>query len=137
MKNKVAPPFKRAEFDIMFGEGISRSGEIIDLGVELGIIKKSGSWFSYNDSKLAQGRDAAKRVIQDNPELADELEALIMEALKSKEARPGAKKDAAKKGDKKEAADSDEPTADDIKAVDDSLFDDEDLPDDFSIEEDI
>lgn len=138
VKNKVAPPFKRAEFDIMFGEGISRSGEIIDLGVELGIIKKSGSWFSYNDSKLAQGRDAAKRVIQDNPELADELEALIMEALKSKDARPGAKKDTSKKKDsKKEADDSDEPTADDIKAVDDSLFDDEDLPDDFSIEEDI
>ncbi len=81
VKNKVAPPFKRCEFDIMFGEGISRSGEIIDLGVDLDIIKKSGSWFSYNGSKLAQGRDAAKRVIADNPELADELEAKIMEAL--------------------------------------------------------
>lgn len=82
VKNKVAPPFRRAEFDIMFGEGISRSGEIIDLGTELGIIKKSGSWFSYNDTKLAQGRDAAKQVIQDNPELAEELEGLIAEALK-------------------------------------------------------
>ncbi len=83
VKNKVAPPFRRAEFDIMFGEGISRSGEIIDLGVDKGIIKKSGSWFSYNDTKLGQGRDAAKKCIQDNPELADELEALIMETLKA------------------------------------------------------
>lgn len=82
VKNKVAPPFRRAEFDIMFGEGISRSGEIIDLGTELGIIKKSGSWFSYNDTKLAQGRDAAKQVVQDNPELAEELEQLIFEELK-------------------------------------------------------
>ena len=83
VKNKVAPPFRRAEFDIMFGEGISRAGEIIDMGVDKGIIKKSGSWFSYNDTKLGQGRDAAKKCIQDNPELADELEALIMEALKA------------------------------------------------------
>lgn len=138
VKNKVAPPFKRAEFDIMFGEGISRSGEIIDLGVEHGIIKKSGSWFSYNDAKIAQGRDAAKRVIQDNPELADELEALIMEALKGKNApeKPAAKP-AAKAT--KPAADTDEPTADDLKTIDDTLFtdDDADLPDDFSIEEDI
>ena len=74
VKNKVAPPFRRAEFDIMFGEGISRAGEIIDLGAELGIVKKSGSWFSYNDTKIAQGRDAAKQVIADNPELAEELE---------------------------------------------------------------
>ena len=85
VKNKVAPPFRRAEFDIMFGEGISRSGEIIDLGSELGIIKKSGSWFSYNDTRLAQGRDAAKQVILDNPELAEELEAQIFEPLKTKE----------------------------------------------------
>jgi len=82
VKNKVAPPFRKAEFDLMFGEGISRSGEIIDLGVELNIIKKSGSWFSYNDTKLGQGRDASKQCIQDNPELADELEELIFEALK-------------------------------------------------------
>jgi recombination protein RecA len=85
VKNKVAPPFRRAEFDIMFGEGISRSGEIVDLGAELGVIKKSGSWYSYNDTKLGQGRDATKQVIQDNPELAEELEALITEALKGKE----------------------------------------------------
>ena len=82
VKNKVAPPFRRAEFDIMFGEGISRAGEIIDLGADLGIIKKSGSWFSYNETKLAQGRDAAKQVVADNPELAEELEGLIFEALR-------------------------------------------------------
>ncbi len=81
VKNKVAPPFRKAEFDIMFGEGISKAGEIIDMGVETGIIKKSGSWFSYGDSKLAQGRDACKRIIQDNPELAAELEDKIMAVL--------------------------------------------------------
>ena len=81
VKNKMAPPFKKAEFDIVFGEGISRSGEIVDLGVELGIIQKSGSWFSYKDSKLAQGREAVKKLIQDNPELAEEIEAQIREAL--------------------------------------------------------
>jgi len=84
VKNKVAPPFRKAEFDIMYGEGISRSGEIIDLGSELGIIKKSGSWYSYKDAKLAQGREASKEVIRDNPELAEELEGLIFEALKNK-----------------------------------------------------
>ena len=84
VKNKVAPPFRRAEFDIMFGEGISRAGEIIDLGADLGIIKKSGSWFSYNETKLAQGRDAAKQEVADNPELAEELEGLIFEELKKK-----------------------------------------------------
>ena len=81
VKNTVAPPFRKAEFDIMFGEGISKAGEIIDMGVETGIIKKSGSWFSYGDSKLAQGRDACKRLIQDNPELASELEEKIMAVL--------------------------------------------------------
>ena len=85
VKNKVAPPFRRAEFDIMFGEGISRAGEIIDLGVDFGIVKKSGSWFSYQDTKLGQGRDAAKQVIIDNPELAEELEGLIFAAMKAKE----------------------------------------------------
>ncbi|MFR9166150.1 MAG: recombinase RecA [Dysgonomonas sp.] len=84
VKNKVAPPFRKAEFDIMYGEGISRSGEIIDLGAELGIIKKSGSWYSYNETKLGQGREAAKDCIKDNPELAEELETKIMEALKAK-----------------------------------------------------
>ena len=83
VKNKVAPPFRKAEFDIMFGEGISRTGEIVDLGVQYGIIKKSGSFFSYNETKLAQGRDRTKAVIADNPELAEELEARIAEAIKS------------------------------------------------------
>jgi recombination protein RecA len=82
VKNKVAPPFRKAEFDIMFGEGISHSGELVDLGVEHGVVKKSGSWFSYNDTKLGQGRDAAKQCIADNPELAEELSALIFEKLK-------------------------------------------------------
>ena len=82
VKNKVAPPFRKAEFDLMFGEGISRAGEIVDLGVELNIVKKSGSWYSYGDTKLGQGRDAAKQCINDNPELADELEVLIFAALK-------------------------------------------------------
>ena len=82
VKNKVAPPFRKAEFDIMFGEGISKTGEIIDLGVEYGIVKKSGSWFSYGDTKLAQGRDASKNVVRDNPDLAAELEAKIVEAIK-------------------------------------------------------
>ena len=81
VKNKVAPPFRKAEFDIMFGEGISRSGEIIDLGAELGVIKKSGSWYSYNETKLGQGRDAAKQCVSDNPELAVELEKLIFEKM--------------------------------------------------------
>lgn len=81
VKNKVAPPFRKAEFDIMYGEGISKSGEIIDIGVDLGIIKKSGSWYSYNETKLAQGRDAAKQVVADNPELAEELEAQIVAGL--------------------------------------------------------
>jgi recombination protein RecA len=84
VKNKVAPPFKKAEFDIVFGEGISRVGEIVDLGVDKGIVKKSGSWFSYNDTKLGQGRESAKTTLKDNPELADEITALIMEALTKK-----------------------------------------------------
>jgi recombination protein RecA len=88
VKNKVAPPFRKAEFDIMFGAGISRTGEIIDMGVALGIIKKSGSFFSYNGTKIAQGRDAAKRVIGDNAELADELEEAIMAKLKGGEELP-------------------------------------------------
>lgn len=83
VKNKVAPPFRKAEFDIMYGQGISRSGEIIDLGADLGVIKKSGSWYSYNETKLGQGREAAKLCVEDNPELAEELEKLIFEALKA------------------------------------------------------
>lgn len=82
VKNKVAPPFQTAEFDIMYGEGVSKVGEIIDLGVEYDVIKKAGSWFSYGDTKLGQGRDAVKAVLQDNPDLADELEEKIMENIK-------------------------------------------------------
>lgn len=128
VKNKVAPPFRRAEFDIMFGEGISRCGEIIDLGEQLGIINKSGSWYSYNGSKLAQGREAAKKVIQDNPELADELEAAITEALKSAE---------------KTRAPKPRPTAASASAEEEEKpatvtdFEEEEYPDDFSIEEDL
>ncbi|MCB0471866.1 MAG: recombinase RecA, partial [Flavobacteriaceae bacterium] len=85
VKNKVAPPFQTAEFDIMYGEGISKTGEIIDLGVEYGIIKKSGSWFSYEETKLGQGRDAVKALLKDNPELAEELEGKITEAVQSKD----------------------------------------------------
>jgi len=81
VKNKVAPPFRRAEFDIMYGTGISRSGEIIDMGVELGVINKSGSWFSYGETKLGQGRDGVKSLIEDNPELMDELEEKIKETM--------------------------------------------------------
>jgi len=84
VKNKVAPPFRKAEFDIMFGEGISRTGEIVDLGVDNEIVKKSGSWYSYGDTKLAQGRDATKKLLADNPDLAAEIEGKIMEALKAK-----------------------------------------------------
>jgi recombination protein RecA len=81
VKNKIAPPFRTAEFDLIYGEGISKVGEIVDMGVEYNIIKKSGSWFSYGDTKLAQGRDAVKKLLTDNPELSDELEAKIREAL--------------------------------------------------------
>lgn len=119
VKNKVAPPFKRAEFDIMFGEGISRSSELVDLGVELDIINKSGSWFSYNGSKLAQGREAAKRVLEDNPELADEIEKQISAALRNADPYINTPEEDAPAP--KAAAE----TADD------------DLPDEFSIEEDL
>ena len=121
VKNKVAPPFRRAEFDIMFGEGISKSGEIIDLGVQYDIITKSGSWFSYNGTRLAQGRDAAKRVIADNPELADELEEKIMRAMKGEPIEAEAPQTKATKAKK-----------DDIDIDFDTT-----LPDDFSIEEDL
>ena len=120
VKNKVAPPFKRAEFDIMFGEGISKTGEIIDLGVEYGIINKSGSWFSYNGVKIAQGRDAAKRMIADNPELAEELEEKIMRALRGETDAPEAVKPATSS-----------------KSADIDVDFDTTLPDDFSIDEDL
>ncbi|CAM1374322.1 Protein RecA [Tenacibaculum litopenaei] len=85
VKNKVAPPFQTAEFDIMYGEGVSKVGEILDIGVDYGIIKKSGSWFSYGDTKLGQGRDAVKGIIKDNPELMEELENKIKEAIENQE----------------------------------------------------
>jgi recombination protein RecA len=85
VKNKVAPPFRKCEFEILFGEGISKIGEIVDLGVDYGIIKKSGSWFSYEDNKLGQGRDATKQLLADNPELCEELEAKIMQAISDKQ----------------------------------------------------
>ena len=88
VKNKVAPPFKLAEFDIMYGAGVSKTGEIIDLGVDQGIIKKSGSWFSYGDTKLGQGRDAVKGLLEDNPELMEELENNIKEAIQPTPAAP-------------------------------------------------
>ena len=88
VKNKVAPPFRRAEFDIMYGTGVSKTGEIIDLGVDHGIIKKSGSWFSYGDTKLGQGRDAVKGLLEDNPELMEELENNIKEAIHPTTATP-------------------------------------------------
>ena len=81
VKNKVAPPFRRAEFDIMYGKGISKVGEIIDIGVDQNIIKKSGSWFSYGETRLGQGRDSVKGILKDNPELMEELEQKIKEAL--------------------------------------------------------
>jgi recombination protein RecA len=84
IKNKVAPPFRTAEFDIMYGEGISKVGEIVDLGVEYNIVKKSGSWFSYGETKLGQGRDAVKQLLHDNPELAVELEEKIKQAIAEK-----------------------------------------------------
>ena len=85
VKNKLAPPFRKAEFDIMYGEGISKVGEIIDLGVDHKVIRKSGSWYSYGETKLGQGREAVKQLLRDNPELAEELENKIVKKLKEKE----------------------------------------------------
>ncbi len=132
VKNKVAPPFKRAEFDVMFGEGISRSGEILDLGVTYDIIQKSGSWFSYNGTKLAQGRDATKRMIQDNPELADELEQKIMAAMYASDHGGAAPAPKAELNSSESTAVSTEPMPDE------GLFE-TDLNDDeeFDIEEDL
>ena len=127
VKNKVAPPFRKTEFDIMFGEGISRSGEILDLGVEYGIIDKSGSWFSYNGSKLAQGRDAAKIVLDDNPELFDEIAAKITEAMREAEKSPKGKKKSLSKATAP-AAPKPEPEPDEFDELDDDAF---------SIEEDL
>jgi recombination protein RecA len=136
VKNKVAPPFKRAEFDVMFGEGISRAGEVLDLGVEYDIITKSGSWFSYDGEKLAQGRDAAKKVIQDNPELYEELEKKVYAAMKEADASP---ETAARRATRErleaetagEAAPAPAQPEEAAPAIDDNL------DDEFSIEEDL
>lgn len=141
VKNKVAPPFKRAEFDIMFGEGISKSGEILDLGVEFDIIKKSGSWFSYDGTKIAQGRDAAKRVLQDNPEMAEEISAKIAEALRNsdplmqarKKARAESAPELSSESETKAAATPKAPAAEPESSA---LFD-LDNDDEFTIEEDL
>ncbi|MCM1317414.1 MAG: recombinase RecA [Bacteroides sp.] len=134
VKNKVAPPFKRAEFDIMFGEGISKAGEILDLGVEYDVIKKSGSWFSYADSKIGQGRDAAKRYIQENPDVAAELEKKIMDAMYAAdhdgELRPAKK--AKKADDENDTPRPADETAAEAPEAPDNLFDEE-----FDLEEDL
>lgn len=144
VKNKVAPPFKRCEFDIMFGTGISRASEIIDLGVEYNIIQKSGSWFSYNGQKLAQGRDAAKAVIDDNPELAEELEAKIMEALNNPELLKTKKSSKSSAGNSsastgKSAASASKGSSDTLyEGEEDDLSDvnlDDELDEDFTLEE--
>ncbi|WLT43328.1 recombinase RecA [Paramuribaculum intestinale] len=132
-KNKVAPPFKRAEFDIMFGEGISRSGELVDMGVEYGIIQKSGSWFSYDGSRLAQGRDAAKKMLQDNPELADEIEAKIMEALKASDGNSTRK--SASKAEKPSTKAQSEDAEDNADNIDDLDFDSDLDDEEFRIDE--
>ncbi|MBP3639385.1 MAG: recombinase RecA [Muribaculaceae bacterium] len=138
VKNKVAPPFKRAEFDIMFGEGISRAGEILDLGVDFDIIKKSGSWFSYDGDKLAQGREAAIRTLKDNPELCDEIAAKIYAELDKADNNPMLRAKLAAK-EKERAAEAEKAAPEVPKAApaaDGDLFDST-LGDDFSIEEDL
>lgn len=138
VKNKVAPPFKRCEFDIMFGEGISRSSEIVDLGVEYDIIQKSGSWFSYNGQKLAQGREAVKLLLEDNPELAEELEAKIMEALMTttpKTTKKGKIKPKAEASSTPSQEEEEETFDGDSEDLDDVQID-EDFNEDFTLEED-
>ena len=140
VKNKVAPPFMKAEFDLMFGEGISKAGEVVDLGVEYGVIKKSGAWFSYNGSKLGQGRDAVKKVIKENPELMEELSAKITAAMdEARNAARGSKpanpflpnKDAERVDPDKEAAESDDFGDDRENPINEDLFS---TDDDFDIE---
>lgn len=133
VKNKVAPPFTRCEFDMIFGKGISRSGEIIDLAADLGIVKKSGAWFSYNGSKLGQGRDAVKGVIEDNPDLAEELTEKIYAALNAaKEEKRGGKKNPFLPGKESRKVDSEEEETEEMEEqeVEEDLF-----GDDFDIED--
>lgn len=140
VKNKVAPPFMKAEFDLMFGEGISKAGEVVDLGVEYGVIKKSGAWFSYNGSKLGQGRDAVKKVIKENPELMEELSAKITAAMdEARNAARGTKpsnpflpgKDAERVDPDKEAVESEDFGDDRESPINEDLFS---TDDDFDIE---
>lgn len=122
VKNKVAPPFMKAEFEIMFGEGISKAGEIIDMAVEHGIVKKSGAWFSYNGAKLGQGRDAVKRVIAENPELAEELEAKIVEKLNAeKESKKPSNPFLPGKDADRVSPDADRPVDEGLPEVDDNV----------------
>ena len=136
VKNKVAPPFMKCEFEIMFGEGISKAGEIVDMGVEHGIIKKSGAWFSYNGSKLGQGRDAVKKVIADNPELMEELEQAIMQKLnEEKAAKKGMKVNPFLPGNDSKKVDKESEDTPAPDPADKEEFGDEDLfGDDFDIE---
>lgn len=140
VKNKVAPPFMKAEFDLMFGEGISKAGEVVDLGVEYGVIKKSGAWFSYNGSKLGQGRDAVKKVIKENPELMEELSAKITAAMdEARNAARGSKpvnpflpnKDADRIDPDKETVESEDFGDDRENPINEDLFS---TDDDFDIE---
>lgn len=136
VKNKVAPPFTRAEFEILFGKGISRSGEIVDLAVEYGIVKKSGAWFSYNNSKLGQGRDAVKRVIEENPDLSDELTEKIYEAMNKakEESRSSRSKNPFLPGKESKRSDVEE-EREEAEEVSDDDTDGEDLfSDDFDID---
>ena len=130
VKNKVAPPFKKAEFDIMFGEGISRSGEILDLAVELGLIKKSGAWFSYEGNKLGQGRDAVKRVIQDNPELMDELDTKVRARLKEMQNAPAEKANPFLPGKETRRVEADEESSAEEGDMDFGDGSDSEIPDD-------
>ncbi|MCH5224821.1 MAG: recombinase RecA [Muribaculaceae bacterium] len=129
VKNKVAPPFKKAEFDIMFGEGISKAGEIIDYGVELGIIKKSGAWFSYGDSKIGQGKEGVRKILNDNPELMEELEEKVRKALIEAQAS-GKKVTPAASGTKTKSSgayDSDDSDFENVAAEGDEDFFEEDI----------
>ncbi|MDE7461673.1 MAG: recombinase RecA [Muribaculaceae bacterium] len=136
VKNKVAPPFKKAEFDIMFGEGISRSGEVLDMATEMGIIKKSGAWFSYNGSKLGQGRDAVRRVIADNPELMEEISNLIRKKLEEEKSEAASSRPnpflPGKETTRGDEADDDSYEEEDTR--DDATPDDDLFGDDFDVE---
>lgn len=125
VKNKVAPPFMKCEFEIMFGTGISRSGEIIDMGVELGVIKKSGAWFSYGDTKLGQGRDAVKTLLEDNPELSEELTKLIHEKLRERrDANRSNRRRIAVAEEETESSEEEADTRRDLEEADDFFSDD-------------